>query len=206
MAVVNAGTAITKALTKIADNSTAMRTACVTWFNEVVRDILNQPREWFFLQDPTTLAIASNSITLPAGYSEIVSMQVGDVFLTPANQISEEEAFDLYNGIEGTTPEGYTLKPTGVITFYPGATGSAILTGEKTISTDYADNADTIFPLDFENVFIAGVRMNSYDYTKDGRYTKEVMIYQDAMNKVKRWDNTRKAIPNYDPSAYVRTK
>jgi hypothetical protein len=200
MAVVNVGTAITKALTKLEGGLS--RANFVVWFNEIVRDILNVPRVWQFLTTPLSIAIVDSQITIPAGFSEVVSIQVGDVFLTTADQQTDEEAAIIDAAGEGV--QGYSLSAAGVITFHPALTGTALVTGETDITSDYADNAATIFPLAFQNLFVTGLRMHHYDLQKDGRYGKENTLYQLEMGKMRAWDNRLKPLPRYDRHGYVR--
>jgi len=214
MAVVNVGTTITKARTKFPGGIS--RAPFVVWFNEVVQEILNQPRVWKFLTEPITLAIVNNQITIPAGVSEIVSIQVGDTFFTQSDQLSDQEAAKIdaasdnilqADSTDLVTPpslQGYTLTAAGVVVFHPALTGTASVIGEQNITADYADSADTIFPLDFQELFILGLRMSYYDLQKDGRFTKENMLYQMAMGKAKSWDNRHKPRPHYNSHGYIR--
>jgi hypothetical protein len=200
--MVNSGEAITRALTKIVGGTD--RTVFVVWFNEIVKDILLQPRVWKFLTEPLVIPIVNNQITIPAGVSEIISIQVGNVFFTQGDMLSDAEAASIDAELtEFFDRQGYTLA-NGDITFHPGLTGDAAVKAEQTILTDYADNADTIFPQEFENLFITGLRMNFYDTDKDGRFTKENMQYQMEMSKVKAWDNRTKPLPHFHPRGYTR--
>jgi hypothetical protein len=202
MAVVNVGTAINKARTKL--TGALPRTSMVVWFNEVARAILGEPRTWAFLSEPMTIAIANNQITIPAEVSEIVSIQVGDVLFTKANQLTGRESLKVDNIGGGTPPVGYTLSASNIVTFHPGATGDAILIGEIDIETDYADGADTLFPLVFENLFISGLLEKAFYVDKDGRFTAENTKYQMEMSKVKKWDNLRKATAKMEHQGYLR--
>lgn len=201
MAVVNVGTAITKAVNKL--TGSLPRAQFVVWFNEVARDILNQPREWQFLQAPVSLAITNSQITIPATMSEITSIQVGLVFMTQGDQLTAEAAF-IADQNQNTTNPGYTLDAAGVLTFHPTLAGTAIVTGETDLTADYADNAATIFPLAFENLFITGLRMHFYDKDKDGRFTKENKQYQLDMYKLKSWDNRHKPAIPYNRRGFNR--
>ncbi|KAB0668943.1 hypothetical protein F6V30_13985 [Oryzomonas sagensis] len=214
--MINVGTAITSALTKIVGNQP--RPVFVAWFNEIVQDILRQPREWKFLDEPLTLVITNNQITLPAGVSEIVSIHAGTFFFSRKNQLSDEEANAIDNsGVslldqtfgEPIPPQyqGYTLDAAGkVVTFHPAiqTVASATVTAMADITAPYADNQDTIFPDAFSNLFITGLRMSFYDQDKDGRYTKESMLYQYQMSQMKAWDNRRKALPKLNNHGYIR--
>lgn len=197
---VNVGTTITKAVTKMPGS--LPRPQFVTWFNEIVRDILGQPRVWKFLTEPSTIAIVNNQITIPATMSEITLIVVGDHYFTTSDQLSELDGASADNG--APIQEGYTLTAAGVITFHPALTGSAVVTGEHAITADYADNAATSFPLEFENLFITGLRMHYYDQNKDGRYTKENQQYQIYMNGCKAWDNRQKVRPPFNKNGMIR--
>ncbi len=206
MVYMNVAAVVTKALSKAQDDSAEFRAKFVLWFNEISRDVFNQPRDWAFLQTPATITIIANQITLPIGASEIVTMEIGDVILTRDNQIGPLKAFK-YRDDTGTTPEGYTLAAGNVVIFYPGASGNCILNYEAEVNTDYTDVAtDTIFPIEFESLFITGLRMHSYDYDKDGRYSKESALYEYEMLKIKEWDNRRKPKPEFNSHGYTRTK
>lgn len=206
MGFCNTGTILDKAMSKFADSTdTTLRALCLGWLNEIIRDIFDQPRTWEFLKASTSLAVTSNAITIPSGVGEIIGITVNDVYLTPDEQISEEFAQEEYSGITGATPEAYVLSGS-TVTFYPGASGTALLLYETDVATDYADNVDTIFPHNLTNLLITGVRMHYYDYDKDGRYAKEVTLYQYEMKKVKAWDNRLKPLPEFNQHGYVRTE
>jgi hypothetical protein len=215
--MVNVGTAINKALTKIV--GAPPRSDMVTWFNEIVKSIYNVPREWAFLDEPLTLPIVNNQITLPATITELIALRVGTIFYTPVNQLSVSEAakvdnaessmFDTNTALIPPALHGYTLDAANVITFHPpiatlDRTPNASVIGELSVQTDYADNDPTIFPDWFENLFIVGLRMNFYDLDKDGRFTKENMQYQMEMSMVKARDNRRKALMHYHPRGYTK--
>lgn len=189
--MVNVGTAIEKAWSKFADNSTTLREKMVGWFNEVARDILNQPRQWFFLQSGADISIVNDTITLPAGVREVLSIKIGETLLTSKNHLSLEEA-DGYSGSTNNDTVGYTVSPGKVITLYPGGTGTATVRYTTDLAADYADLAATIFPDEMMNLFVAGLRLHYYDYMKDGRFTKEAQMYNYEMNNAKAWDNRRK--------------
>ena len=167
------------------------------WFNEAARDILSQPRTWQFLTDPLTLEIVDSVISIPAGVSEVVSIQTADIFFSKADQLSAQDAAK-------PGAFGYTLDAAGNVTLYPAMTGSATVTVEQGVITDYIDNADTIFPLDFENLFLSGVMKNAFYTDKDGRFTAESLMYQQAMGNMRAWDNRRKPAPKWNPHGYVR--
>lgn len=203
--MVNVGSAITKATTKLTGN--LPRPQFVTWFNEIVSDIKRQPRKWFFLKTTSSVLIANNQITIPSTISEIISIEIGNLFFTQKDQLSDEDAaaIDTYgNTINDGLSQGYTLDPGGIITFHPGQTGTAMVTGEAVITANYADNATTVFPDEFDGLFIDGLRMHFYDAQKDGRFTKESMQYQIDMNNIKAWDNKHKPLPKFSKHGYVR--
>lgn len=206
MGFCNTGTILDKAISKFGDNDDSeLRVLALGWLNEIIRDILDQPRTWEFLKTSTYLAVTSNAITLPSGVGEIIGITVNDVYLTPDEQISEEFAQEEYQDITGTTPEAYVLSGS-TVTFCPGASGTATLLYEVDVATDYADLADTVLPHNFTNLLVAGVRMHYYDYDKDGRYAKEVTLYQYEMKKVKSWDNRLKPLPEFNQHGYVRSE
>src|SRR6185369_4171498 len=112
---------VTKALSKFVDDSAEFRAKMVMWFNEIARDIFSQPRLWAFLQFPANVPVISNQIVVPAGASIIVGLYVNGVLLTPADQITAEQAIDYV--ISSNVPEKYTYSG-GVVTFYPSASGN----------------------------------------------------------------------------------
>jgi hypothetical protein len=200
---INVAAIVTKALTKTDDTSTALRAKYVSWFNEVARDVLNQPRKWNLLTPvPVVIAIVANQITLPATASEIISIEAEDLFLTPKNQISEQDAFE----DDYKYDLCYTLA-NGVVTFYPSATGNATLTYELNKTTDYTDvSTATIFPIEFENLFITGIRLHHLNDDDDDRYTTEVFKYAAEMKQVKAQDNKLNPRPQTPSQGYTRTK
>lgn len=206
MAFITVSGVVTKALSKVVDNSDELRAKFVVWFNEVARDIFTQPREWGFLSTEVTVPVVLNRIDMPTNASEIISLQVGGMFLTKEDQLSAESAFK-GNTYAGLTPTGYLISTDGKIIFYPGAEGDCVLTYESTLNSDLADTTDpTIFPMDLESLFVTGLRMHYYDYDKDGRYSKEVSLYDFEMSKVKAWDNRNKPKPTTSPKGYLKGK
>lgn len=193
-----------KALSKVQDSSADLRSKALGWLNEVMRDVLNQPRDWKFLHAVTaSVTITSNTITLPDTAAEIVYMKVGDYMFTMDDQLTEEEAF-AYEDDTSTDPEGWT-RIGAVVTFLPGATGTCELKYEATLTAEYTDStSNTIFPNVFKNLLMTGVRMHYYDYDKDGRYGKEVALYQREMDMVKAWDNRLKPMPKISNHGYTR--
>lgn len=202
----NTEAVLDKALTKVQDNTPELRAKALDWLNEVRTDIHNQPRLWNFMRGTTTLTVSDNAITLPNGVSEVISLE-GDTFLlTPQHILSETEAYLLSNQT-ADTPQGYIKYPDNTIQFFPGATGSVIVTYEANANTDLADSPNnTVYPKELENLFILGVRMHYYDYDKDGRFTKEVVLYQDELSKVKAWDNQLKALPKFSSHGYIKDR
>lgn len=198
---VNVGTAITKALTKLPAG--LPRAQFVAWFSEIARDVLNEPRVWKFLTQPVSVEIIENQVALPDGTGELVSIQIGDLLYTMADQLSDADALAVDN--ETMDQQGFTLDSTSMLaTFHPGATGTALVTVEQDITSDYEDEAYTIFPDVFSNLFVIGLRMHWYDKQKDGRFTKEHTLYQMELSKVKAWDNRLKPVPHFNRHGYTR--
>jgi hypothetical protein len=187
----------------------------VGWFNEVARDVLAQPRAWQFLLDPITVAIVNNQAVIPSTLLDISQIEAGGRVFTPGNQLTAADAAG------NSHAAGYTLAGR-VVTFYPGAEGTALITGTRDITTEYTEETTstvpagyealfgstpitgTIFPIEFENLFITGLRMHYFDVDKDGRYTKENTQYQIQMNLMKCLDNRRKPRPQYHSKGYIR--
>jgi hypothetical protein len=201
MLYLNVATVINKAATKFT-SSAPLRAKMVGWFNEVAQDVLNQPRTWHCLGAFGPLPITDNTLTIPDGAGEITGIEVGGTFLTPDNQLTDKEsiASDSAATVIGYHFDGSTITLIGATT-----ETSAILHYETRNTTDYTDSANnTIFPANFENLFITGVRVHYYDFDKDGRYTKEETKYAIEMRKVKAWDNRRKPALKHNPHGYVR--
>jgi len=199
----NTADILDSAMTKWADNSTALRALALGWLNEVIREVLNQPRTWWFLKTGSTLTIAANAITIPSGVGQVLSIEGTDFFLTPADQMTDEEVYDLGDDTSDV-PIGYTQTAT-TITFYPSATGNVTLRYEADVTADLADStSDIIFPIAFRNLLICGVRAHYYDYDKDGRYGKEEALFGHHLALVKAWDNTLKPTIRQNPHGYTR--
>lgn len=176
-----------------------LRTKALAWLNQAIRDVLNQPREWKFLEVVAPLVIVNNQIAMPQGAAEIVYIKVGDTFYGPDNQLTDEAAQS------GLFP-GYTLAPDGTITFYPDATGTADIKYEAGLTTKYADNTNaTIFPIQFENCLISGTLLRCFKFDKDGRFSSEAAIFEYQLKLCKAWDNTLKPSPVMSAHGYTRT-
>jgi hypothetical protein len=199
----NTSSVLTKATTKWVDDSPELRVKALVWLNEVIRDILNQPRTWWFLKTPTVLTITAGAITLPTGCGEVISIEGDDFFFVPEEMLTDEQVFDLGDE-SGDIPVGYIESGREII-FYPTATGTVTVRYEADLTTDYLDvGTDTILPINFENLLIVGVRAAYYDYDKDGRYTKEEMNYDYQMRVAKAWDNKLKPRQQKNPRGYTR--
>ena len=199
----NTADILTTAMTKFSDDSDELRALALGWLNETMRDILNQSRTWWFLKTGASLAITANQITIPAGMGEVINIEGDDFFFTPDDQLTDEEIFALDDGTD-TPPVGYVQTAT-TITFYPSATGTVTLRYEADLAADYTDSAsNTIFPIVFKPLLVAGVRMQYYDYDKDGRYQKETSVYNYCMKQAKAWDNKLKPTTRNNPHGYVR--
>jgi len=182
---------------EVTDNSDAMRVKALAWLNQAVRDVLNQPRAWKFLEAVEVLSISNNQITLPAPASEVVYLKVGDSMFVPHDQLSDLEALD------GCV--GYTRDTDGTITFEPGASGSCELKYETGLNTKYADSEDsTIFPVELENLLISGTLLRCFKYDKDGRFPAETELFKYQMSLAKSWDNRLKPLPKNDTHGYIR--
>lgn len=194
---------LTTAMTKFADDSDELRVLALGWLNEVIRDVLNQPRTWWFLKTGASLAVTANQITIPSGMGEVINIEGTDFFFTPDDQLTDEEIFALDDDTD-TPPVGYVQTAT-TITFYPSATGTVTLRYEADLTSDYTDSAtNTIFPIVFKPLLVAGVRMQYYDYDKDGRYQKETTVYNYGMKQAKAWDNNLKPSERINPHGYTR--
>ena len=202
----NTTAVLDKAMSKWQDSTAELRTKALGWLNEVRTDIHNQPRLWNFMRGTTTLTVSNNTIALPSGVSEIISIEGDNFFLTPNDMLSETEAYLLSNQ-DSDIPYGYVKYPDGTLTMFPGATGSVEVVYEANANTDLTDSANnTVYPKELENLFITGIRMHYYDYDKDGRYGKEVALYQDEMSKAKAWDNQQKALPKYTSQGFIKER
>ena len=200
----NTADILTTAMTKFSDDSDDLRVLALGWLNEIVRDVLNQPRTWWFLKTGTSLSVTANAITLPSGMGEVINIEGTDFFLTPSDQLTDEEVYSMNDDDDTTPPVGYTQTAT-TITFYPAATGTVTLRYEADLTADYTDAATaTIFPIAFKPLLVAGVRMQYYDYDKDGRYQSESALYNYHMKHVKVWDNDLKPNERKNPHGYTR--
>lgn len=207
MAFLNTKAVLDRAATKFQDQTANLRSKSLEWLNEVARDIHNQPRQWKFLEEEVVLPITSNQAVLPAG-AKIVNLYNDNFFFTLDDQLTDEEANAIGTETSASVvPDGFTLSSDSVITFHPGANGTVNLKYEINLEADLTDSeTDTIYPKDLENLFVSGIRMHYYDYDKDGRYTKEVMVYENEMYKVKCWDNRKKAVSKQTNRGYTRVK
>ena len=199
----NTADILTTAMTKFSDDSDELRALALGWLNEIMRDILNQPRTWWFLKTGTSLSITANAITIPSGMGEVINIEGTDFFLTPDDLMTDEEVYDLGDDTSDV-PIGYTQSAT-TITFYPSATGTVTLRYEEDLTADYTDvDTNTIFPIVFKPLLVSGVRMQYYDYDKDGRYQSESALYNYHMKHVKVWDNDLKPNERKNPHGYTR--
>lgn len=199
----NTADILTTAMTKFSDDSDELRALSLGWLNEIIRDILNQPRTWWFLKTGTSLLITTNAITIPSGVGEVINIEGSDFFLTPDDLMTDEEVYDLGDDTSDV-PIGYTQTAT-TITFYPSATGTVTLRYEADLTSDYTDAAtNTIFPIAFKPLLVSGVRMQYYDYDKDGRYQSEAALYNYHMKHVKVLDNDLKPNERKNPHGYTR--
>lgn len=183
------------ALSITPDNSDELRAKAVIWLNEVMRDILGRSKRWEFLRASTAITVVGNKITLPADFKEEISLQVGDYFFTPDNRLTEQE---IDENDTGTVPVGYRRTASGEITFYPGATGTAVLTYNKGMTANYADDETaTIFPVEFYYLLVLGVRKYAYQYDVEDLYPAAVQLYEKEMKERQHDNNLQKPIPRH---------
>jgi hypothetical protein len=204
MAFVQPKTILDNVLTRIPDNSAAMRAKCLIWLNEAMRGLTSEPREWEFLKKTAAaLPITANQITLPVDFGRVVSVQVDKTFLTPDEELTDEEAFYVDQS-GGATIAGYTVETT-TLTLHPTATGTATLSYVSGMPTDYIDDAiDTIFPIEFQNLLTRSVLAVAYETESDEMTPGALQLASVELAKMKRLDNKRKATPKISVSGYIR--
>lgn len=204
MSFVQPKTILDNVLTRIPDNSAAMRAKCLIWLNEAMRAVIYEPREWEFSKKTVAGTITTNQITTPADFGRVLSITVDTTFLTPDEELTAEEAFDI-DQAGGDNPVGYTID-SGVITLHPAAAdGPATLAYVAGMPTDYIDDAiDTIFPIEFSNLFTRAVVSVSYELEVDERTPTSLQLTAVELSKLKRLDNKRKATAKLTPAGYVK--
>ena len=166
--------------------STGLRIKALAWLNQAIQDVLNQPRTWACFELPADVAITLNVAIMPSGASELVHIQLADVFYYPKDMLTDQQA------VEGKS--GFILTPGGTITFYPStAETTCKIKYEVGVTTDYADNSsNTIFPWWFKNCLIAGTLMRCMENDKDGRFSSKTQMFQYQLSLCKAQDNKLK--------------
>lgn len=187
------------------DNSSTLRVKALGWLNSLMTDVVNE-RPWLFLNKYVTLTIAANKITLPADFGLESTIAVSGVLLTDIDKLTEEEAFISDQG--GGFIDGYTLDSTS-ITFHPSAEGAAVLNYSAQMpATDYVDSmAATIFPVEFIPLFERSLMTAFYEYDVDtDRLPLGLAVDKVQMSRMKKLDNSRKAIPKNNRNGFVRER
>lgn len=193
-----------KVQARITDQSAAMRVKLLGWLNEIMHDVVNQPRNWQFLKKSASIAVAANALTLPADFGTLTSVQVGDRFFTPDEALTDEEAY-FWNQITGEA-EGYTISGS-TLTFVPGTSQTSATVKYNAVVADVIDDTTaTIFPQEFRNILIAGTLMMFYEYDHDDNYGSQVQLYQMEMKKLKALDNKKTPLPKRNPHGYIRER
>lgn len=206
MAYLTTKQVLDKFLSRVRDNSAALRVKSLSWLNSLMTDVVNE-RTWEFLNRSVTLTITNNQITLPADFSIERSIEVGDYILTYANKLTDKEAFRSDQSQSGIV-EGFTVED-GTITFHPSAEGSAILHYTAQIpSVGYADTAEaTIFPLEFVTLFERALMTAFYEYDVNAELLPVGFgIDKTQMRRMKQLDNSRKAKPKVNSNGYIRER
>lgn len=204
------------ALMMVTDNGGTLRAKSVFWLHEVMRDVMNQPRQWEMLKTVSAvLVISSNQVTLPVDCGEVFNFTVDDgqgreYFFQPQEALlSDAESFD-EDQLSGVAPTGYTLTATTLI-FHPAASGTCTINYEpKLPAVDYTDtdlvSGTTFFPAEFKNVLMQGVRAKCWTSEHDELFTDAKSDYRDELRLIKLLDNTKKALPKVDPHGYLRDR
>ncbi len=226
MRYVSPSIVIDKACTRWPDKSPSMRANAIVWFNEIARDIVDQPRDWqlLFLEYETPIGFWE-TVDIPGAFKippelavipYLHSIEANNVVMVnPDDRIDENPN----SATDDEPPVSFYLNPVfGTGLFIPGAIPlddygqqlNATATYNVNRSNgyqmeEYTDtDVDTIFRIEFEPLFITGVRAAYYDMDKDGRYSKEEAKYDFEMRKLKEIDNRMKSIPATQPHGYTR--
>lgn len=195
-----------RALSRVRDTSDTLRLKMLGWLNSAMQDLINEPRDWTFLERTVTLPLTSNALTLPADFNREVTVRTGNYLLTTNDRLSAPDA--AYLDEAGGDPAGYTVSAT-TLTIHPAATGTADLTYTAQFpATDYADDtSDTLFPREFLPLFERAMVAQFYEYDVDNeRMGLGAGIYAELARKAKALDNSRKPSPQLDYRGFPRTR
>jgi len=189
-------------LSRLNDNSSAMRAKCLVWLNEAMRSIIRE-RNWeFSTVKGSPAAVVNNTVTMPNNFLDVEYLIVDSYFLKPVNALSEEAAFAIDNG--QSSGIGYKVNPTDITLHGLSDAATATLCYRAGLIADYTDSAAaTIFPTEFREVLIQFTMMKYYEFDADERLSIAVQAYGDELKRLKRMDNRRKAVP-YGNNRYLR--
>lgn len=207
--MINTENILDDVISRVSDQSAAMRTKMLIWLNNVMQDVTDAKvkKPWMFLQGSVLdNTISSNAIAKPADFKFLVSLKSGiDWFLKTDDLLTEEEIFT-YSDTSATDPSpiGYEVTSTTIV-LYPGASGTCDLKYVIEVP-EYADVAtDTVFPLYMKNVLISGTLVEYYKYDQDPLLQGAPAEYGYLLAKAMKNDNIQQPkAANYNRRGYIR--
>jgi hypothetical protein len=192
-------------LTKIHDNSPEMRERLIAWLPLVMNATLAE-REWNFCPDlkkTVQVVIAENVVVLPADFEEVISITIGtDFFFDQSGILSGKEAFRL-SSLADTTPQGFQVEGL-ILTFFPGAEGTATVKYQPSLSAVVDDDTPTPWPDEFLGLFVRSLLTGVYEYDLHPGISFSAALDVDELMRVKMIDNRREVMPTYSPRGYLR--
>ena len=201
--VVNTGAVLHDALSLQQDTSAAMRAKALRWFN-VVAQKLAAEREWECLKTSVALPVTDHAVLLPEDFGQFEYAQstaTGSEFFLGRRHILTAAEFSRYQVGDSTVPQGIFFTATNAI-FRPGTTAETVDFRYHRLIGDYADNADTPWPIIFRPLFMRAVTDFVYEYDADERVAMSYRLSADDLARIKVWDGRLKPKPKFD--GYLR--
>jgi hypothetical protein len=213
MLYLNTADILDKAQSFLADTSAPLRAKMLVWLNLAMQSVLNEPRQWNFLQTKTSgITITASKATLPADFGELFNVTLGtEYFFEPENELTAEEAFSV-NDLTDTEPFGFVyVTETAVrkIQFIPATTEATCdITYEPVLPlAGYEDvGTDTLFPIEFTNLFVRMVLTNRNEMDVEDQLSFSATFDEKEMRKLKALDNKRQAKPKNNKHGYIRVQ
>jgi hypothetical protein len=213
MRYLNTKAILDAAQTFLADVSTPLRVKMLVWLNLAMQSVLNEPRQWNFLQSKTTgITVTASKADLPTDFGELFNATLGTAyFFEPENELTAEEAFSV-NDLADSEPFGFvyvTETGTRKIQFIPATTEATCdITYEPILPlAGYSDDGtDTLFPVDFTNLLVRAILSMRNEMDVEDQLSFSVSFDEKEMRKVKALDNKRQPKPKNNKHGYIRVQ
>jgi hypothetical protein len=199
---------------RLRDNSSGTRTKLLSILQEIGQQAFLE-HDWIDLLFLTAGVAPVNNAVLKTSLpnygrfytAKQSSTSSSDGFLLKErDQLTEDEIFATGEETVATdrVPAGWHEDATSIY-FLPGVTGNIDFKYYRTIPAFTDDSEVTIWPDYFLPLFVRSLLTNYYEFDRDDRLIIGVQLDVGELNRIKKWQNKRKAVPKNDSRGLIRS-